>query len=116
MRSLPAISDTKTRQVKFRIGYIWVALATAICAGFAIGAHLSFVIGYDFSLGEGFYSFIQTHGHVQLVGWAGLFIIGVSLHLIPRLASVPLTHPHWIPRILWLMTTGLLLRAIGHTV
>jgi uncharacterized protein involved in response to NO len=97
-------------------GYIWVALATAICAGFAIGTHLSFVIGYDFSLGEGFYSFIQTHGHVQLVGWAGLFIIGISLHLIPRLASVPLTHPHWIPRILWLMAAGLLLRTIGHMV
>ncbi|MFQ5934673.1 MAG: hypothetical protein ACE5KI_08540, partial [Dehalococcoidia bacterium] len=116
MRTLPVISDSKTRQAEFRIGYIWVALATAICAGFAIGTHLSFVIGYDFSLGEGFYSFIQTHGHVQLVGWAGLFIIGISLHLIPRLASVPLSRPQWIPRILWLMATGLLLRTIGHTV
>lgn len=116
MSALPIVSDPKTRQAEFRIGYIWVALATAICAGFTIGAHVSFVIGFDFPLGEGFYSFIQTHGHLQLVGWAGLFIIGISLHVIPRLASVPLTHPHWIPRILWLMAAGLLLRSIGHSV
>ena len=116
MSALPIVSDPKRKQAEFRIGYIWVALATAILAGFAIGAHLAFVIGYDFPLGRGFYSFIQTHGHVQLVGWAGLFIIGISLHLIPRLASVPLSHPRWIPRILWLMAAGLLLRSIGHSV
>ncbi|MFQ5802540.1 MAG: hypothetical protein ACE5JQ_06560 [Candidatus Methylomirabilales bacterium] len=116
MGSLPIISDPKTRQAEFHIGYIWVALAMAVCAGFAIGAHTSFVIGFDFPLGKGFYSFIQTHGHLQLVGWAGLFIIGISLHLIPRLASVPLSHPRWIPWILWLMAAGLLLRSIGHSV
>jgi hypothetical protein len=37
MSALPIVSDPKTRQAEFRIGYIWVALATAICAGFAIG-------------------------------------------------------------------------------
>ncbi len=116
MSSLPVVSDPKTRQAEFQVGYIWVALATAIIAGFAIGAHLSFVIGFDFPVGKGFYSFIQTHGHVQVVGWAGLFIIGITLHLIPRLASVPLSHPHWIPRILWLMAAGLLLRSAGHPV
>lgn len=116
MSSLPIVSDPKTRQADFQIGFIWVALATAVLAGFAIGAHLSFVIGFNFSLGQGFYSFIQTHGHVQLVGWAGLFIIGISLHVIPRLASVPLAHPRWIPGILWLMATGLLLRTLGQTI
>ena len=116
MRSLPIVSDPKTRQAEFQIGYIWFALGTAIFAGFAIGAHSSFVIGFGFPLGEGFYSFIQTHGHVQLVGWAGLFIIGISLHIIPRLASVPITHSQWVPRILWLMAAGLLLRSIGHSV
>ena len=116
MSSLPIVSDPKTRQADFRIGFIWVALAIAVLAGFAIGAHLTFVIGFDLALGKGFYSFIQTHGHVQLVGWVGLFIIGISLHVIPRLASVPLSHPRWIPRILWLMAAGLLLRTAGQTV
>lgn len=100
----------------FHAGYIWAALAIAIFAGFAIGAYLAFVIGYGFPLGEGFSSLIQTHGHLQLVGWAGLFIMGVSLHFLPRLASVPLPSPRRIDRILWLMATGLFLRALGQTV
>lgn len=116
MSTLPIVSDPKTRQADFKVGFIWVALATAILAGFAIGAHLAFVIGFNFPLGHGFYGFIQTHGHVQLVGWAGLFIIGISLHVVPRLASVPIAHPQWIPRILWLMASGLLLRTVGQTV
>jgi uncharacterized protein involved in response to NO len=116
MRLLPTVSDPKTKQAEFQIGYIWVALATAVIGGFAVGAYLAFVIGYALPLGSGFYSFIQTHGHVQLVGWAGLFIIGISLHFIPRLASVPISRPQWVKRVLWLMASGLLLRTIGHTV
>ena len=114
MSRLPIVSDPKTRQADFQVGFVWLALATAVFAGFAIGAHLTFVIGFDFPLGRGFASFVQTHGHLQLVGWAGLFIIGISLHVIPRLASVPIAHPEWIPRILWAMAAGLLLRGLGH--
>jgi len=109
-------SGSRIKQTKFAIGYVWVALTTAIIAGFSIGAHLTAVVGFGFPLGKGFYSFIQTHGHVQLVGWAGMFIIGVSLHFIPRLASTPISQPQWLQRILWLIATGLLLRSIGHAV
>lgn len=107
MNSLP--------QAKFHLGFIWSALAIAIFAGFAIGAHLAAVIGLDFPLGKGFYSYIQIHGHLQLVGWAGLFIIGISLHFIPRLAGIPLSHPEWLARILWLITAGLATRAVAHS-
>ncbi len=107
MNSLP--------QAKFHFGFIWSALAIAIFAGFAIGAHLATVIGLDFPLGKGFYSFIQIHGHLQLVGWAGLFIVGISLHFIPRLAGIPLAHPEWPRRILWLITAGLATRAVAHS-
>ena len=43
----------KATHVEFQIRYVWAALAMAIFAGFAIGAHLTFVIGYDFQLGAG---------------------------------------------------------------
>lgn len=103
------------QQAKFHLGFIWSALAIALLAGFAIGAHLAAVIGLNLPLGRGFYSFIQIHGHLQLVGWAGLFIIGISLHFIPRLAGMPLSSPHWIPRIRWLMVSGLVARAVFHS-
>jgi uncharacterized protein involved in response to NO len=102
-------------QAKFHLGFIRSALTIAIFAGFAIGAHLAAVIGLDFPLGKGFYSFIQIHGHLQLVGWAGLVIIGISLHFIPRLAGIPLSHPEWLDHILWLITAGLATRAVAHS-
>jgi len=85
-------------------------------AGFALGAHVASVIGFDFPLGEGFVSYIQTHGHLQLVGWAGLFIIGISLHFIPRLAGVPIQKPENLNMILRLIAFGLLMRFFSHAV
>jgi uncharacterized protein involved in response to NO len=110
--------DTGPRltQATFQRGYIWVALAMALGAGFPIGAHLAAVLGFGFPVGKGFGSFVQLHGHVQLVGWAGLFIMGISLYFLPRLAGVAIAHPRWPVWILWLMAVGLGLRCIGHLV
>lgn len=106
----------KTKQLAFQINYIWTALRFALFAGFAIGAHLTFVIGYDFNLGDGFVGLIQTHGHVQLVGWAGLFIMGMSLHFMPRLTGMAFSNPKLVRKVLWLMTAGLIVRSIGQSV
>jgi uncharacterized protein involved in response to NO len=56
----------------------------------------------------------QAHGHVQLYGWAGLFIIGVALHFLPRLRGTPLAVPRLVPWILAALVTGLLLRALSQ--
>jgi uncharacterized protein involved in response to NO len=104
------------KHTPFSQGFIWGALLVALGAGFAIGAHMTFVLGFDFPLGKGFASFIQIHGHAQLVGWVGLVIMGISLHFIPRLAGVPIARPQWLNRILCLMLIGLALRSIGHSV
>ena len=106
----------RAKQVEFQVGYVWMALAVAIFGGFALAGHLAFVMGFDRPLGDGFASLIQIHGHLQLVGWAGLFIIGISLHVIPRLSSVPISQPQSIPRLLWLIGIGLLLRFISHSI
>lgn len=105
-----------SNHAEFHIDFIWVALAAALFLGFAIGAHVASIIGFDFPLGPGFYSFIQVHGHVQLVAWVGLFIISISLHFIPRLAGVPLAHPQRISWILRFITAGLMLRSLGQCV
>lgn len=98
------------KQAEFRIGFIWWALGLAIFAGFALGAHVVSVIGLGLSLGNWYYPYVQAHGHIQLIGWAGLFIIGISLHFIPRLAGVPVANPKRIDHILALIAAGLLLR------
>lgn len=104
------------KHTTFQQDFLWVALAVALGAGFPIGAHLTFVLGFGMPVSKGFASFVQTHGHVQLVGWAGLMIIGISLHFIPRLAGIPLAHPQWLRSIVWLLASGLVLRSIGQPV
>ncbi len=117
LNSVSKITEVqRTQQAEFQIGFIWWALGLAIFSGFALGAHVASVIGLDLPLGKGFYSFIQTHGHVQLIGWAGLFIIGISLHFIPRLAGVPVSRPQRIKQVLGFVAAGLILRSMGHTV
>jgi uncharacterized protein involved in response to NO len=100
----------------FRSGYIWVALAIALGAGFPLGAYLAVALGVGFALDSGIASIIQTHGHVQLVGWVGLFIMGISQHVIPRLAGVPIAQQRWSGWILWLMAVGLGIRSVGHPI
>lgn len=98
------------------MAFIWIALATALGVGFSIAAHLSFVLGLGFPVSRGFASFMQVHGHAQLVGWVGLFIMGVSLHFIPRLAGVSIAQPQWLRTIPWSMALGLGLRSLGQSI
>jgi uncharacterized protein involved in response to NO len=98
----------------FYLGYIWAALAVALGTGLPIGVHLTFVLGFGVPVGAGFASLMQTHGHLQLVGWAGLFVMGISVHFLPRLAGVPLAAPQWLRRILGCMIAGLGVRALGQ--
>ncbi len=107
------ISPT-TGYLEFEARFVWWALTLAVFAGFALGAHVISVVAFNLPLGKGYYTYIQTHGHIQLMGWAGLFIVGISLHFIPRLAGVPLFRPRWIRWILLGLAAGLTLRFLSH--
>ncbi|GIX49393.1 MAG: hypothetical protein KatS3mg131_3604 [Candidatus Tectimicrobiota bacterium] len=107
-------TQPRPRHAEFYSGYVWAALALALGVGFALGAHMAMVLGLGLPLGRGFASFVQTHGHVQLVGWTGLFVMGVSLYFVPRMAGVPLAQPQWPTLALWLVAGGLGLRSIGQ--
>ncbi len=103
------------RHADFEINYIRWALTLAIFAGFSLGAHVISIIAFGFPLGRGFYGYIQTHGHIQLVGWAGLFILGVSLHFIPRLAGVPIAPANRMRIALNTTVSGLIIRFFTHS-
>ena len=77
---------------------------------------MAYILGNQMPLHTGFVGYIQLHGHVQLVGWAGLFVMGVSLHFLPRLASVPLSNPRLPKIILRFMLPALVSRAVFHSI
>lgn len=66
----------------FQWEFVWAALALAVFTGFALGAHLTSILEFSFIPGPGFASYIQIHGHIQLWGWVGLLIMGISLHML----------------------------------
>lgn len=56
----------------------------------------------------------EAYDHFQLYGWAGLFVIGIVLHFLPRLRGVPLVAPWLIPWIVCSQVIALLLRLLSQ--
>jgi uncharacterized protein involved in response to NO len=55
-------------------------------------------------------AWIQAHGHAQIFGWIGTFILGIGFYSIPKMTGrrpQPITRG-WVAWLLW--TTGVLLR------
>lgn len=54
---------------------------------------------------------VNAHGHAQIMGWAGLFIMGVAYHAFPRMWQVDLPGP-WLALVSWLaMLVGIACRS-----
>lgn len=63
--------------------------------GFGFAAVLTLTSALAVPLGPWWPALAQAHGHLQLYGWAGLFVLGVAFHFLPRLRGTPLTAP-WL--------------------
>ncbi len=116
LRPVVTPMNETVRYRELDVGFFWAALALATLGGFALGAVLVWSMAWGQNLPVDLVVWIQVHGHLQLVGWAGLFIMGVSLFFLPRLAATPLTRPGWVSPVLGLTVGGLLLEALARLV
>src|SRR5579883_1090999 len=66
------------------------ALLLGAGGGFLLACILTVSSMLNLSLGSWWLALAQAHGNLQLFGWAGLFVIGVSLHFLPRLRGAAL--------------------------
>lgn len=55
-------------------------------------------------------AWIQAHGHAQLFGWVGSFILGISLYILPKFRGRPLKFFSLVWLIWGLWTAGVTLR------
>jgi metal-sulfur cluster biosynthetic enzyme len=83
-----------------------VSLAIAIFGGFPLGILAALGGGRDIGLGLKWPAIVQGHGHLQLVGFAGIFIAGVAYHVLPRFKNTQL-------RLSWLAVPSIILLASG---
>ena len=75
--------------------------------GFGLGAHMAYLLAFGLTPGKAFAAMVQVHGHLQLLGWTGLFIIGVSLFKLPRLMSSRPLHENVVWAIFGSLIAGL---------
>jgi len=94
--------------------YLRTSLLLALTAGFGIGllAVLGRAGGPD--LGAYWLPLIQAHGQVQLLGWVGLFVVGVAYHVVPRFRGVPPPSRRVAGATYALWLGAVLVRAIGQ--
>ncbi len=57
----------------------------------------------------------QSHGIIQIFGWAGLFVMGLAYHVVPRIFNRPIQYPVPQQLSMWLVILGLLLRFTGQS-
>jgi hypothetical protein len=92
--------------------FVFGALFVALTAGFGLGV----VNLTRISLAQSYYEISgvmkQIHGHAQIFGWVGLFIMGVAFHAVPRMKMQPLRPARAARWCFWLMLGGVLLRVV----
>ena len=88
------------------------ALLMGAGGGFLLAAVLTLARAFSIPLGAWWEAVAQAHGHLQLFGWAGLFVVGVAFHFLPRLRGTPLAGARLVPWLLCALVVGLVLRAI----
>jgi hypothetical protein len=94
--------------------YLKTSLVLALTAGFGIGllAVLGRAVGPD--LGVYWLPLIQAHGQVQLLGWVGLFLVGVAYHVVPRFRGVAPPSRRVALATYALLLGAVLVRALGQ--
>ena len=84
----------------------------ATLVGFVLGIHIALGRLLNWGSPERSADLVHAHGQVQLLGFAGLFVMGMSLRLMPRFAGSRIAPPILVPITLGLFVLSLIIRAV----
>ena len=105
------ISPALLARENFYRRFLKAALLFTLTGGTALGAGALGLMAFRGELGGIGAGVIQVHGHYQLFGWVGLFIIGIAYHILPRLTGVALPSYRLASLSFVLLVSGTILRA-----
>lgn len=112
--SLPLLEHRPARALQpYALGAI-SALLLALVIGFPLGILVAYSGARDIGLGARWTPLIQAHGHVQIMGWLGLFLVGVAFQVVPRFKQVPLRLPQLVIPSIALIAVGLIARTVSQ--
>jgi metal-sulfur cluster biosynthetic enzyme len=84
-----------------------VGVTTGIAAAITGG-------GWGALRGEAWLALVQTHGHVQVFGYLGLFVMGMALHVLPRFKGQRPPNRRLVFAIYVAMLSGVTMRALAQ--
>jgi hypothetical protein len=91
--------------------FIGASLAIAVLLGFLLGLHAAVSRLLGAGSPQRTADLIHAHGQAQLLGFAGLYVIGMSLRLLPRFTGGTLQLQGLMPVVLWTAVASLIVRA-----
>ena len=90
------------------------AVLLAVLAGFPLGILVALGGGRDIGLGFRWSALVQAHGHLQVMGWLGSFLVGVAFQVVPRFKQVPLRLAMLVRPAIFLIAAGLVTRTVSQ--
>jgi len=87
-------------------------IGVVLTLGAAWGAYLLLQIATAGSFTAASLQEVNAHGHAQIFGWVGLFVMGFAYQAFPRFKHTSLSHPRLAYASLWLMLGGLIFRSV----
>lgn len=111
MPLLPAVFREEDR---FYGPFVAGALFFGLVLGFPLGILVAHALAQHATLGGHLPQVLQLHGHLQLQGWFGLFVMGMGYRLVARFTAVHVRPPWLVPLTFLLMAAGLGLRAVSQ--
>ncbi len=95
--------------------YFTAGILLVLTAGATWGAWLLWRIGAAGTF-TGISIFdVNAHGHAQIFGWVGLFIMGFAYQAFPRMWHTELAAPRLAVAVFGMMVVGLIVRTTGMT-
>lgn len=95
------------------IPFILGALLVILTAGASWGVLLLLKIGAGGSFTGVTVFEVNAHGHAQIMGWVGLFVMGMGYRLLPRVWGGPQVSPRFAYATLGCVIVGIMCRATG---
>lgn len=101
-----ALADTIYRP------FFKTAIAVMLTLGASWGAYLLVRIAMVGKFTAIRFHDVNAHGHAQIFGWVGLFVMGFAYQAFPRFKHSTLPHPRLAHATLWMMGVGIVLRSV----
>jgi uncharacterized protein involved in response to NO len=104
-RALLAMRDRETAMSKLLMAFVSSGLIFMLFPGTLLGVWNLLQISGKEQAGTISVSWLQAHGHAQVFGWIGSFLLGIGFYSIPKLKdrAVSMIRAAWICWALWTM-------------